>query len=1239
MMKKTDKKQRRRTSPLPQSARPVICPPDRAGMSLGVRIGGTICRMLTIFFAVFGLTLFVCDALRLEQQEITVSAGFLALLSLGFVTVYSAMALSGVGCLCGGVLLVGGAAATVILSGDAAQLPTRVALTAKNVVLTRLYNLGYYGMSRYIDEVGYPAGRGQEYYFKLAVVLLVAVIALVFTLSCIKRVRIAGPVAVSALIIGAVFTYNLSRTNWGVVLVIASFLGLIVMYTYDRLFSEQPDAAHFDCETVLFPPEERPTLPEGELTPEAARQARRQARRRAREDARRHKKEGTQQTVAEELDSYFATSVKAGRRKSDDTRSADRRMTPEQRREQRERRRRVRAVASYDRAVRTSRSAQGGFAAAGAFVLAMLLLLMPALTVTGSFNTIESIDKKMEYYREYVTALLMGNDPILDELGYENDRNYSSPRSTVATPRYYTGKRLMTVETQLAADVYLRGWIGTSYSNGSWNAVSDDSLEEYRSNFGTTLDADELMFNYFYSIMDSSVVESKDFSTNNVSKLKYGFVGMQVNIDRVETGDRLVYMPALYRVDDTVKAIRADSRGVYAYGTSEVLKDTTLVNYFDGIYTGRKFMSELAYASVAYVTQMKRSDWYENVAALIAEYEQGYAEAYDYIGKYAQRVERGQRATFDESIAHMFTEDCDGFVSADPGSEENTVDIVMDYTRGRVRYTYSTVTGEMLDYKVIQLTEFTSVDPETGETTTYTLAFSPSGIDLCTRFRYVMTVEQKRELAYSYYWQYLYESFAYHTYLDNEEDDISSTVRATLSTIVEDYDAQHAESLGYGLLDKAAQQRSSDAEVYEARHKLVMAIVDYLQENYTYTLTPTLPTDESLDGVDNFLAVTKEGYCTQYASALALMLRAAGIPARYVEGYVACDFNRSYSPDAVAKYVTTVRDYNAHSWVEVWYDGVGWVQYEATPVYYDDMYVMQSGSSGTIRPWYAEDDDDSSELELLIDSVSGSLSTAEGLVETLRDELGRLIGGGSIRSDLDSVAETLTDNSAALERCREEYLAHAEDEDWDESGLIERVNVIGKTVDDTLLSQLSLISERIDALADVHTAVLVALLIAAAVALLVVAVVLLDRRARAAERKRMQLLSAVEAGEDDVAGRRETAHSIIDQTTALLAAYGSTPRPGEFREDYARRLESEYIGIFGRLVHVDAADGQQITQLVSDTDMVHLLEAMAAEEFGSGMTDGELRELATFCRRLREAVKLRLPWHKRLYYHFIKRII
>ena len=127
----------------------------------------------------------------------------------------------------------------------------------------------------------------------------------------------------------------------------------------------------------------------------------------------------------------------------------------------------------------------------------------------------------------------------------------------------------------------------------------------------------------------------------------------------------------------------------------------------------------------------------------------------------------------------------------------------------------------------------------------------------------------------------------------------------------------------------------TDRNVYVQRHALVMEIINYLcdEEKYTYTLYPTVLGEENtLDGVETFLTKTKEGYCVQYASSLVLLLREAGIPARYVEGYIATGLYTNRDEDAVARYKATVRDSSAHAWVEVWYDGIGWVQIEATAV-------------------------------------------------------------------------------------------------------------------------------------------------------------------------------------------------------------------------------------------------------------------------------------------------------------------
>ena len=84
--------------------------------------------------------------------------------------------------------------------------------------------------------------------------------------------------------------------------------------------------------------------------------------------------------------------------------------------------------------------------------------------------------------------------------------------------------------------------------------------------------------------------------------------------------------------------------------------------------------------------------------------------------------------------------------------------------------------------------------------------------------------------------------------------------------------------------------------------------------------TPAAP--DGVDPVYYFLTESRRGYCMHYASAVTLMLRAVGVPARYVSGFAA----EVYSGRRVA-----VPDRAAHAWVEVWVDGFGWYPVEVTP--------------------------------------------------------------------------------------------------------------------------------------------------------------------------------------------------------------------------------------------------------------------------------------------------------------------
>ena len=121
----------------------------------------------------------------------------------------------------------------------------------------------------------------------------------------------------------------------------------------------------------------------------------------------------------------------------------------------------------------------------------------------------------------------------------------------------------------------------------------------------------------------------------------------------------------------------------------------------------------------------------------------------------------------------------------------------------------------------------------------------------------------------------------------------------------------------------------------------------YLHNNTQYSLEPgKLPKDK--DFVEYFLYENKQGYCAHYASAAVLMLRSLGVPARYAEGYAigAMDINQNdynkrqlvtYYSEGVSEEVTlpvvqvSVRDYNAHAWVEVYFDYCGWIPVEFTP--------------------------------------------------------------------------------------------------------------------------------------------------------------------------------------------------------------------------------------------------------------------------------------------------------------------
>lgn len=108
----------------------------------------------------------------------------------------------------------------------------------------------------------------------------------------------------------------------------------------------------------------------------------------------------------------------------------------------------------------------------------------------------------------------------------------------------------------------------------------------------------------------------------------------------------------------------------------------------------------------------------------------------------------------------------------------------------------------------------------------------------------------------------------------------------------------------------------------KSRYQKAAAIERYLKKNYSYTLEPKR--DESLPPVEDFLFKNREGYCDHFSTAMAVLLREISIPTRLVTGYVTSEWN-----DLGRFY--TVRQSNAHSWVEVYFPSYGWLSFDPTP--------------------------------------------------------------------------------------------------------------------------------------------------------------------------------------------------------------------------------------------------------------------------------------------------------------------
>ncbi|PYZ96540.1 hypothetical protein CR205_12560 [Alteribacter lacisalsi] len=186
-----------------------------------------------------------------------------------------------------------------------------------------------------------------------------------------------------------------------------------------------------------------------------------------------------------------------------------------------------------------------------------------------------------------------------------------------------------------------------------------------------------------------------------------------------------------------------------------------------------------------------------------------------------------------------------------------------------------------------------------------------------------------------------------------------------------------------------AEEITEDAE---NRYEMATAVESYFRQNdFEYSTSGIPVPGEDEDYVDQFLFETRIGYCDNFSTSMAVLLRAVDVPTRWVKGFTDGE-SVEVLEDGVERYEVT--NGNAHSWVEVYFPETGWVPFEPTQGFSSNVEFTQDIDDADIS---IDDDQDPSEPERpdMPLEEEGASPDDSGL-----DEGGTGAGGGGTGSGL-----------------------------------------------------------------------------------------------------------------------------------------------------------------------------------------------------------------------------------------------
>ena len=943
-----------------------------ADMSGVMCLVGWLARAFVLFSAIYGTALFLCDAARLVEltnkrptSEVTLETTFLLVTAVLLALFFSLCAWNR---LTGTVLPILGAGGAVLYFCTCAAQPLRfvyesLRMTA-DVTLENLAEIGYTAYVKYCYEGTYQFAGQTEELVKHGVALVMAVYGILFAAALLRRVR---PVLVGLLLVSElvpVFMFNITATNKGFGWILVTLCGMLCLYLYDRRYDigtekqkaraaaraekkaaakaakmavkEQKKQFRIRCRLAYLTvvrdggkkkdavaarkqvqkaeaerkKNEKLAAVKAEKDRKAEAKAAKLAARKARKDARVAAAASRKALGSDKA--ALAGKKAADRAKKADAWSAKKKAWLEKLTEARKK-----------RLEGNKKIAGGGFVGVMAMLAAFLAIWLPYTAVEENFPIIDSINNRMQIARMYVTAYLMGDDVDLNSLSLYGGVSELNPRTVSFDSPQFTGQRIFTADAGYAAPVYLRSWMGMNYDmeTDSWTSADADQVLDYRNRFGSTYTPDSITTAFNGYVYPKSVDVTRFDQYRNLDA--YGFRVFQVNLRRAAGASKLLFVPAV--MNTNLKIMQ--------HGSIEPV-ELKYSAYYDGIYSSRFFGVDDGYSTSSFIPIMKDPAVGENLEKSIQYYNEALRMA-EQIDTLETSAEQG-----------IFLVEEDGYTM----------------TNGEIYVTdWSAMVADFESWAKNDLEYRWEGD---------SLIYRYMGMDQTARKAFWKAHE--KELAYRNYANETYtatfgsEAIAALAVQILEDAGIGMKDRSVLEVIKysEETEEEYVE-----LLPDISSTWFYDLETGEdvPRHNAILAVINHLRDNYTYTLEPEVPTVSVTDEEGNvtevpdlsyenrleaFLFEVKEGYCVHFATSAAALLRELGFAVRYTEGYIADGFTRTYATDAVARYRAAVRDSDAHAWVEVYYPDMGWLQYETTPsfceaIYDEDYAESTTGSSSS----------------------------------------------------------------------------------------------------------------------------------------------------------------------------------------------------------------------------------------------------------------------------------------------------